>query len=168
MSRSYNSSPSNMACSGTALRIVRIFSGCASGKTRSFRYAWWLCRWVRIRLWTAGTNGPVVYSFKWCMSKENHGEIISSGETPCLFTRALWHSCQQSSSNKSGGTAKEMMDFCLTKYHFHASKGSLTCRKISQGPTALLLLQRKACWDFLSPLKSIFFSRAWSREPWFQ
>jgi hypothetical protein len=28
---------------------------------------------------------------------------------------------------------KEIMNFCLTKYFFHTSKGTLTCRKILHG-----------------------------------
>jgi hypothetical protein len=35
------------------------------------------------------------------------------------------------------------------------------------GPTALLPLRRTSCCGFLSHLKSIALSRAWTPEPWF-
>jgi hypothetical protein len=37
---------------------------------------------------------------------------------------------EEFSSSKAGGTSKGNYEFCLTKYPFHTSKGSLTCCKI--------------------------------------
>jgi hypothetical protein len=63
------------------------------------------------------------------MNMENHHGMISIGETPDSSTTALWQSYRQSSSNKAGGTGK-INEFCLTKYLFHSSKGSVICCKI--------------------------------------
>jgi len=62
---------------------------------------------------------------------ENHGGMISTGETPDSSTRALWKSYQQSHLvAKQEELAKEMMNLALRSIFVHTSKGSLTCRKI--------------------------------------
>jgi hypothetical protein len=63
------------------------------------------------------------------MRLENHGGMISTGETPDSSTRALWESYQQSASNKTGETDDVNYESWLMKYLFHALKGSLICRK---------------------------------------
>jgi hypothetical protein len=36
---------------------------------------------VRPRLWTAATNGPIVYPPRWYMSVDSHGEMILTEDT---------------------------------------------------------------------------------------
>jgi hypothetical protein len=65
------------------------------------------------------------------ISMKNHGGIIFKvGRTPDSYTRALWQSYHKSSSSKAGKSSKGNDEFCLMKYLFHTSKGSLTCCKI--------------------------------------
>jgi hypothetical protein len=87
----------------------------------------------------------------WRTMVERHREEKSADSS----TRALRKSYQQSHLvTQLEGMAKEIMNFCHTKYLLHVSKGSLTCRKsYNMGPMALFPLRRKACCVFVSPLK---------------
>jgi hypothetical protein len=61
---------------------------------------------------------------------ENHGGMISTGKSNSS-TRALWQSCQQSyRAAKQEELCAGNDKFCLKKYLFHASRVSLTWRKI--------------------------------------
>jgi hypothetical protein len=75
--------------------------------------------------------------------------------TPGSFNRALWKSYQQSHLVvKQKELANEIMDFCLMKNLFHASKGPLTYGKsFRRGTDGFTPLWRKACCGFLSRLK---------------
>jgi hypothetical protein len=77
---------------------------------------------------SAAIMGPIVHPVG-DTSMDNHGGITSTGETPDPCTRALWHSFQYSSGNKSGGTGEGNNKFCRMKYLFGTSNGSLTCIK---------------------------------------
>jgi hypothetical protein len=35
---------------------------------------------MRLRLWTAGTNGPIFHPPIWYMSMENHGGVVLTGK----------------------------------------------------------------------------------------
>jgi hypothetical protein len=62
---------------------------------------------------------------------ENHGGMISTGETPDSSTGAFWKSYQQSRVlAKQEKLAREMMNLAFQSIFAHTSKGSLTCRKI--------------------------------------
>jgi hypothetical protein len=58
---------------------------------------------VRLRLWSAATDGSIVYPLDY-MNVENHGGMILTGKNPDSSIRALRQSYQQSSVSKSGGT----------------------------------------------------------------
>jgi hypothetical protein len=84
---------------------------------------------VRLRLWTAATNGPVVHPPGDTWAWRTMVELYQQGKTPVSPTTALRKSYQQSSSSRVGRTGEGNDEFCLTKYLFHTSKGSLTCHK---------------------------------------
>jgi hypothetical protein len=84
---------------------------------------------VTLRLWTAGTNEPIVHPpgdiWAWRTVVE-----YRQGTTQDSSTRALLQSYQQSSSSKAEETGEWNDEFGLTKYLFHTSKGSLKFHKI--------------------------------------
>jgi hypothetical protein len=62
---------------------------------------------------------------------ENHGEMALMGETPdFVHQSSLTILPAESSGRKAGGTGIGNYEFCLAKYVFHTSEGSVTCRKI--------------------------------------
>jgi hypothetical protein len=83
---------------------------------------------ARLCLWTAATNMPIVHPPGDIWAWWNY---IDRG-SPDSSNRALWQFYQQSRSSKTGRTDEGNDDFCLTKYLFHTSKGSLTCREMSR------------------------------------
>jgi hypothetical protein len=79
------------------------------------------------------------------------------GKTPDSSTRALRQSYKQSNLvAKQEELAKENDEFCLTKYLFHTSKGSITCHKILRhGADFFTSHPKMSCSaGFLSPLKN--------------
>jgi hypothetical protein len=67
------------------------------------------------------------------MSTENNcGMMMSTDEDTYFFHQSSLKILPESSSSKAGGTGERNNKFCLTKYLFHTSKGSLSCRKIVQ------------------------------------
>jgi hypothetical protein len=67
---------------------------------------------------------------------ENHGGMISTGETPDSSSRALWKFYQQSSGNKEEGTG-EGNEFYLTQILRHS-----ICNRLSFLVLLELLLTR--------------------------
>jgi hypothetical protein len=67
------------------------------------------------------------------MSMQKHGGMISTRGTPDSSTKAVRQSYQQTSSSKAGGNGAQNDEFCVTKYVFSTSKGSLTCLNILHG-----------------------------------
>jgi hypothetical protein len=65
---------------------------------------------------------------------ENHGKNDTDrGKLLiCLPERSLSISPAEPSRSKSGENGERNYEFCLTKYLFHASRGFLTCCKISR------------------------------------
>jgi hypothetical protein len=119
---------------------------------------------ARQRLWTAATNGPTFHPPGYIGTERTIVEWHQHGKTPDSSIRAAWKSHQQSSSSKAGGTVEGSDGFCLTRYLFHTSKRSLTCRKI--------LRYEADC--FTSPPKKgvlqifIALGGVWTHEPWGQ
>jgi hypothetical protein len=74
------------------------------------------------RLWTAATNVPIVYV---------PGDIWAWKATEGWYRQGkLLIRPAEPSGSKSGGTGRRKVWILSTKYFFHTSKGSLTCRKI--------------------------------------
>jgi hypothetical protein len=85
---------------------------------------------VRLCLSTAATNGPIVYhqvtyehGVPWWNNADRDNSLF-------IHQTSLAFLSSQSSSGKATGTGEGSDEFCITKYLFHSSKGSLTCRKI--------------------------------------
>jgi hypothetical protein len=83
---------------------------------------------VKLRLRTAATK-DVLFTPEVIWVWRTMVEWYRLGKTD-LSTRALWQSYQQSSSSKTRGTGEGHDELCITKYLFHACKGSVTCRKV--------------------------------------
>jgi hypothetical protein len=94
---------------------------------------------------------------RWYTSTQDHCGMISTRETPDSSTRALWQSYQQSNSKNEGND-----EFCLTKYLFHTSSGSLTCRKILHGADGFTSPPKKVliCITLKNPSPSARFEPA--------
>jgi hypothetical protein len=75
---------------------------------------------VRLRLWTAATNGPIAHPPGDIWARITTMEWCRQGKTPDSSIRALWQSCQQSHlAAKVGGTWGEGHDgFCLWNIYF--------------------------------------------------
>jgi hypothetical protein len=84
---------------------------------------------VRQRIWTAVTNRCLLHPHRWYMSMENNGGMRWQGKTGSS-TRALWQSCLQSSSSKSGGTWRREWWILSSKYLCSYEQVIFTCRKI--------------------------------------
>jgi hypothetical protein len=119
--------------------------------------------WVRLRLWTATINGQVIGMWVY----RTVVEWYRQGKTPDSSTRALWQSYRQSSNSKAGGTDKIIYELCLTKYLFHVSERSLTCRKILRhgADCFTYLLMEGVLRLFISLNKFFVLGRIWTREP---
>jgi hypothetical protein len=63
------------------------------------------------------------------MSVEHRGGMISTGENSWFVHNSFLAILPSGSSNSEAGGTDEGNEFCLTKYLFDTSKGSLTCRK---------------------------------------
>jgi hypothetical protein len=85
---------------------------------------------ARLRLWTAAAK-ELLFIPRWYMSMKNHGGIIPTGKN-CWFVLQIFLAILPwgSSTIKSEGTVEVNYEYCLTKYLFRTSKGSLTWLKI--------------------------------------
>jgi hypothetical protein len=78
---------------------------------------------------TCSYNEPIVHPY--VMSVENHGGMITTGESPDSSTRTLWLCYQQSHQEANHEKlAKKIMNLAVRIILVHTSKGSLTCCKI--------------------------------------
>jgi hypothetical protein len=109
---------------------------------------------LRIRLWTADTNGPIIHlpgniwAWKLWWNNTDRGKILI-GPSDFSGNHISSHPVA-----KRERLAKEMTNLALWNIFFHALKGSLTCRKISRhGADGFTSLRRKMCCGFSSPLK---------------
>jgi hypothetical protein len=110
----------------------------------------------RLHLWTAAINGPIVHSPGDIWAWRSTVKWYRQGKTPDSSTRGLRQSYKQSNLvAKQEELAKEN-EFCLTKYLFHTSKGSITCHKILRhGADYFTSPPKKSCSaGFLSPLRN--------------
>jgi hypothetical protein len=79
-------------------------------------------------------------------------KLYRQKKTPDSYNIARWISLQQSSSDKQGEMAKEMMNLALRSIFVHTSQSILYIVKLyDMVPPALLTLRRKACCGFECP-----------------
>jgi hypothetical protein len=97
---------------------------------------------------------PIVHPPTWYMSMENHGGMISTGEDSWFVHQSSGNPTSSWLVAKEEELAKEILDFAvriisfiLRRVHWH------TVKSYHMGLPALLLLRRKVCCGFLSPLK---------------
>jgi hypothetical protein len=106
---------------------------------------------VRLRLWTAATNGPIVHPPGDIWAGEPWRNDVGRGEL--IHPPRL--SCNATSSNLVANQvymAKKIINLALRVFFFHSCKCSFSYRKILRhGADGLLPLRRKACCGFLSP-----------------
>jgi hypothetical protein len=118
---------------------------------------WWWCDDVdgmRLRLWTAATNRPIVYPLGDTWAWITMVKWFWQRKTPDSFTRALWYSYQQSHLVASRrNRQREWWIWPCKVFLLILASDLLTCRKILWHEASLLPLQRKACCRFLFPLK---------------
>jgi hypothetical protein len=113
---------------------------------------------ARLRLCTAAYCS----SLGWYMTMENHNGMISTRKNSWFVYQSSPTTLPPGSPGSEAGETGEVHDkwwiFALRSVFVHTSKGSLTC---DMRPTALLPLQRKACYEFFIALGWV-----WTREPW--
>jgi hypothetical protein len=90
---------------------------------------------------------------KWYMTIENHGRMISIGETLDLCTKALWQFYQQLTSSKAGGTGEENYEFGFTSYLCSYFEGFFNMSQITHVVDDITFPQTNACCGILSSLK---------------
>jgi hypothetical protein len=125
---------------------------------------------MRLRLWPAATNGPIVLLLEGIIwAWRTMVEWYRQRKTPDSSTRALWQSYHQRKRVTQEGLAKKIINFALRRISFilrrllyHAIKSCDTA------PTALIPHRRKSCYGYLSTLKFIVLGWVWTREPWVQ
>jgi hypothetical protein len=110
---------------------------------------------VRLCLWTAATNGPIVYPPGDTWARWSTMNWYSQSRTPDSSIRAICRSYHQLPSSKPGRTGRRNGEFGLIKYLFHTQKGFLPCRKTL----------RNGGDGFSSPPNEGVLGRDWTREP---
>jgi hypothetical protein len=109
----------------------------------------WSCRGVRLRLWTAATNGPTVHP-PGDTSTENQGGLMSVEETPDSCTRALWQSYHHShlvASRRYVPRERLILPSKASSFIF-VSDFLHAVISYDMGPTALLPLRRMPTRNF--------------------
>jgi hypothetical protein len=125
---------------------------------------------IRMCLWTAATNGPIVHPPSWYMSMENHDGMLSAGESPDSSSRALWQSYQQNHLVAKQEYTWQRKWWIWPSTHLCSYfEVIFTCRIILRHRAdGFVPLWRKACYGFLLPLKIYLLYRFWTLEPWMQ
>jgi hypothetical protein len=121
-----------------------------------------ICRWVRLHLWTAANNRPIVHppGDIWVWRTWWNDNVVK-GKTTDSTTSDIWQ--------QVGGTGERDENLALHNISVHTCKWYFTCCKILwHGASGFIPLQRKACCGFLSPLKIHRLGRVWTRKPWVQ
>jgi hypothetical protein len=111
--------------------------------------------WVRLCLWTAATNGPIVHPpgdiWAWRTMVEWHWQR----KTPDLSTRVLRQFYQLRHLVVSKRNGRKEWEFSLEVFVFMLASDLLhAVKSYDMGPPALLPLQRKACCGFSVTLKN--------------
>jgi hypothetical protein len=92
---------------------------------------WWSCRWGGTTSLNCGQQRAYCSSSGWYMSMKNHSGMVLTGKNSRFVHKSsLAIISAKSSCSEAGRSEERYYEFCLTKYLFHTSKGSLTCRKI--------------------------------------
>jgi hypothetical protein len=124
---------------------------------------------MRLRLWTATTNGPIVYPsggiWAWKTMVEWYRQRKTSDsalELPGNPTSSRIVASRRSGWNKWWIRPWKVSLFIRSKWFLH------TIKSYDMGPSNLLSLQRRVCCAFLSPLKMHGLFRVWTRDPWVQ
>jgi hypothetical protein len=102
----------------------------SSTANRRWKVWWWTCRCGHITSLNCGHQRAYCSSPMWYMSTESYGGMISTGNSWFFHQSSLEILPAESTSSIVGGAGEGNDKFCLTKYFFYTSKGSLTCRKI--------------------------------------
>jgi hypothetical protein len=102
---------------------------------------------VRLRLWTAATNGSIAHPQVICEHREPWRNDIGRESSWFVHQSSLEILSAKSSSSKAGDMDELNNEFSLTKNLCSYFEEKL----YDMGPKALLPLQKKACCGFCSP-----------------
>jgi hypothetical protein len=106
---------------------------------------------LRLRLWTAATNGPIVLPPGDIWAWRIIWSDIDRGKLPILHQSSLAILPADPSSSKQEELAKEMVNFASRSISFILRRVLYhTVKYYDMGPMALLPFRRKACCRFLS------------------
>jgi hypothetical protein len=138
-------------------------SECVTSRTALLGYTliWSLCRWVRLRLWIAATNGPNINPPCDIWAWTTMVELYRQGNIPDSFTRFLWQSYQQSTSSKAQETWQRKCWIWPTKYLCSYFEVIFTfCKFLRHGANGFTSPSKEGC-GFLSPFKIYRLGRVW-------
>jgi hypothetical protein len=105
---------------------------------------------------------------RWYISVGNHGEIISTRETPDSSIRALWKYFQQSNLvAKQERLGDGNGEFVPRSISHHTSKWFFTCQKILRhGVNGFTFLPKECVLRILIALKNESPRPVWTHKPW--
>jgi hypothetical protein len=123
---------------------------------------------VRLRLWTAVTNGPIVHSPGDIWARRTMEEFWCWQRKTDSSTGASWQSYQQSHLVASRKNGRKEWEFGTAKYCVHTWKWYLHAVKFTTwGPRLYFPCEgRKVCCGFLSPVKIQRFCQVWTHYSW--
>jgi hypothetical protein len=97
---------------------------------------------------------------RWYISKDNHGEMISTGENWFIEKSSLTILPKVSSGSMQEERGNVIMNLALRSIFVHTCKWYFTCRKmLRHGPPVLRHFRSKTCWRFSCPLKIHYLGR---------
>jgi hypothetical protein len=103
--------------------------------------------WMRLCLWTATTNGPIVHPPGDIWAWKTMLDVVDWGKLPIRPPEgSLAILPAEPSSSKSGGSGQRVWWILSTEYFFHTHRVLLHALKsYNMEPPALLPLRRKVC-----------------------